>query len=297
MNRAYPVALGVVAVLAAPVGGCAGPSAEPRPQASGSKTVVFVLGTIHGGHVDEAAHYSLHDLGTQIAATRPDVLCGEIQAEHHRTPLEGLFPPEAVFVEHVASESRATFYPSDWRGDFDAAVAAEAAMSQDARQRYEQAQARVKALIRTFRGESLFDLVHDPTLQAATRLAHETRINLAGEAADGHWTTRNRMIVERCLARAADLGARRLTFVFGGDHVFAIEDELRRRFRITTQATARAFVPGRGPVPASVLQRWLANAANLRAVLLDPSTALALRRQIERSGRIDELQRFIAAGN
>jgi hypothetical protein len=84
-------------------------------------------------------------------------------------------------------------------------------MTPEARRRYEELAGQARALMRNFNGVSLFDLVHSAEMQAALRRAHDLRIELAGEAADGFWTTRNATIVRRCLDAAKDLAARRIT--------------------------------------------------------------------------------------
>ena len=79
---------------------------------------VWVLTTAHSFHLKEGFGFTLSDLMNQIAAIKPDLVCGEITAQHYRSNIAGgLYPLENVPIEHAAITAGAVFYPADWRID------------------------------------------------------------------------------------------------------------------------------------------------------------------------------------
>jgi hypothetical protein len=128
-------------------------------------------------------------------------------------------------------------------------------MSEQERKRCERAAAPVARQLERFSGESLFELAHSPSFQKALRNAHETCTREGGEAADGFWRTRNRTIVRRCLQRAHASAPETIVFVFGVDHKYAIEDEVRRADGARVRPVERSFEPRSRRVPEAIVRR------------------------------------------
>jgi hypothetical protein len=83
--------------------------AQPQPSGALSNPAVFLLGTAHDLHFKPESHYSLPDLGNEVEALHPDLICGEITPEAYQGTMEGYFPPEAAYLAEVAPILHARF--------------------------------------------------------------------------------------------------------------------------------------------------------------------------------------------
>lgn len=283
MTTALHILLGIVAAVS-------GQHAAPARHDPG----VFLVGSIHNGHFQESAHYSLQDLRAQVLALDPDLICGEITPEAYQQPLEGYFPPEAAFLDEVARDERRRFAAIDWRMDSarqSEAAAAEPALLKERSKAYAD---KLASQIKAFTGVSLYDFLHSAECLSAIDALYE-QIKGEGTVSDiaaGSWHERNRRMATNCLRAAA--GARRIVVVAGVDHV----PQLRRQFLalgIQTQVPPRHFAPaGQGQVSAAVLSRWQRNLNNLRAILDGslPVSADALVK-VKQGRRIQDLEEAI----
>lgn len=270
----------------------------PQATAAREAPAVFLVGSIHNQHFQDAPHYSIQDLKAQVLALNPDLICGEITPEAYQQPMEGYFPVEAAFLDEVARERGIRFAAIDWR--MDSARQAEAEAGVPARVK-EESDAHTGPLLRrlaAFNGVSLYDFLHSPDSLSNIDVLYE-QIKGEGTLADiaaGSWHERNRHMATNCLRAAA--GTRSVVLVAGIDHV----PQLRRQFRalgIEAQVPPRRFTPaGQGQVPAGVLARWQRNLENLRGLLAGrvPASADALLK-VKQSRRVEDLEEAIRLGS
>jgi hypothetical protein len=237
-------------------------AAQPR----GDSTAVFLVGSFHNNHFQERFHYSMHDLTTQVLALKPDLVCGEIAPEAYQQPLEGYFPPEAVWLDEVAREHAIRFAPMDWRMETARQNEAEDAEPAAVKERARAHGEKLMSGINRFAGTSIYDHLHGDDCLSAIDVMYEQikGENTVGDIAAGSWHERNRRMAANCLNAAA--GAKRIVMVAGIDHV----PQLRRQFLaqgIEAQVPTRRFTPaGQGAGPAAVLARWQRNLENLRGI-------------------------------
>jgi hypothetical protein len=257
-----------------------------------SSPEAFVVGSVHRYHLDASSRYSLTDLDVQLTQMRPDLLCGEITPEHLGTQWEGYYPPEVALVQDVAARLGIPFVAADWRGDSEEARKAEESMAPEAKKRYSTAHEPLLARWKERREESLFDFIHGEEAQRLIRQAHDVRLASGGEAADGFWLTRNRRIVERCMAEASWRHSRRIVFVFGGEHKYAIEDELWKQHGLRAAEVRRQFVPATNELSEAVISRWKDRRTAL-ARLADTGSNAEVREKVLGSHRLEELDLFI----
>jgi len=268
-----------------------GPQAV-RPRAD--IPAVFLVGSFHNNHFQERFHYSMHDLTTQVLALDPDLVCGEIAPEAYQQPLEGYFPPEAVWLDEVARDRGIRFAPMDWRMDTARQTEAEAAEPAAVKARAKAHGEKLMSAINGFSGTSIYDHLHGDDCLSAIDVMYEQikGENTVADIAAGSWHERNRRMAANCLNAAA--GAKRIVLVAGIDHV----PQLRRQFLtrgIEAQVPGRRFTPaGQGAVPGAVLARWQRNLENLRGILDGriPVSADALLK-VKGSRRIQDLEEAI----
>jgi hypothetical protein len=192
--------------------------ANPNPQ-------FFVVGTVHRGHLNGDFMYSLADIKNIIKTIAPDVICGEVAPEAYGTPMRGYFPPEQRIVEAVASAIDAIYTPCDWRAPArDYPI--QAAFPPKNQKIIDEQQAELKREI-ALAGAGDFALIHSAKFQMKIKSIHDEVMAFGGEAADGFWLTRNKNIVKQCLKVADQKLAKRILFVYGIDHKYAVEQELR----------------------------------------------------------------------
>ena len=225
---------------------------------------VFVLGAIHGFHLKAGYGYSYSDLGEQIRAMKPDLVCAGITANDHNGDREAMYPWEVAVVEEGARAAGATFWPADWRPDFAMAEVAvlEAEMTPGEKKAFDEVYAEFMPRFEKA-GDQVFEFCHSPQTQALVETIHDRMIDAGTEAAAGFWETRNQVIVKRCMRKAMDSQSRRVLFVFGAEHKYAIEKYLRRFYRIHAQPVVRLASHGSDPVSADVLARWRRNRDSL----------------------------------
>ena len=259
---------------------------------------IYLIGSVHHYHFEERYHYSLIDLGAQVRSAHPDAVCGEITPEAFNEPMEGNFPPEAAMLAEMAPGWGVRFIPADWRVSFAWQERASQQESSDKAKVAEEAAERRKAMayLQDFSGVSLYDSMNG-SAQYLSLIDHiyEEVVgeNTPSDIAAGAWHERNRKIVENCLTEAGK--AKRIVFVFGGDHLPQLRRQLAAR-GLTAQIPARAFTPaGLGTMPPAVISRWQRNLKNLegiadgrvavsadnRAKVKDTNRAPVLRSEIE----------------
>ncbi len=268
-----------------------GPQAvQPR----GGSPAVFLVGSFHNNHFQERFHYSMHDLATQVLALEPDLVCGEITPEAYKQPLEGYFPPEAVWLDEVARERGIRFAPMDWRMERARQIEAENAEPATVKERARAHGEKLMSGINGFAGASIYDHLHgDDTLSAIDVMYEVIKgENTVADIAAGSWHERNRRMAANCLNAAT--GAKRIVMVAGIDHV----PQLRRQFLargIEAEVPRRRFTPaGQGAVPPAVLARWQRNLENLRRIVdgRAPVSTDALSK-VRGSRRIQDLEEAI----
>lgn len=257
---------------------------------------VILVGTVHNLHLKPQYHYSIPDLGRQIAALHPDLVCGEITPEAYQGPMEGYFPPEAAYLAEIAPGFKARFVPVDWRMARIWQRRAGAMESPEVQKRVEGNMKTLLAWADSYNGPSLFDLVHSRKVLDLTDEQFEQVIgeNTVSDLAAGAWHERNRRIVENALAAATDRD--RVVIVFGSSHIPQLIRQLKAR-GIQPVVAGRLFTPsGPGAVPASVRARWARNLENLRALQEGriPATADDLAK-VKDSHRIQDLEEVLGA--
>ena len=241
-------------------------TAQIRPPAASSNPEVILLGTAHDPHFKAESHYSLADLGSEVEALHPDLICGEITPEAYQGPMEGYFPAEAAYLADIAPALHARFAATDWR-------IAKAWQSRAEEMEPKEVKDKIDALtkeqakqIQSLTEPSLFDFLHTKNLAIADyqfeQLAGE---NTVSDIALGGWHERNRRIVENCLD--ADGSSHRIVIAYGAGHIPQLQRQLAAR-GIMAQIASRRFVPaGIGSVPPSVIARWQRNLNNLKRIL------------------------------
>jgi hypothetical protein len=261
---------------------------------SGSLPEVYLVGTAHDGHFWPEAHYSVNDLRKEIEAIHPEVICGEIASEAYKTPMEGNYPPEAVYLDEIAAVQNARFVPADWRIASAWQGRAQEMMPKALREQWEAAEAQIgKRLKEELKTETVFDFLHGEFVILSKHKFEEVLgENTVGDIALGGWHERNRRIVENCMDASA--GAHRIVIAFGASHIEQLQLQLERR-GITAKIAARSFTPsGMGTVPATVVARWRVNRDNLKAILAgtikvsDDSLS-----KVKDSNRVEELERAL----
>jgi hypothetical protein len=267
-----------------------------RPAAPETRREVFVIGTLHGMHLDAHLRYTLADLAAEVADLRPDLVCAEVTPEHLSGPLRGLYPPEVAVVQEASRRVEAAFVAADWRGDYAAVFRAERGMDPERRYRFDHAHDEVLARLAGWQGTSFFDFIGDVEFQALIARAHAIRVEAGTEVADGFWMTRNREIVRRCITSPRWGGSRRVLFVFGMEHKHAIERVLADEHQIQASPVPRLFSPANAPMSREVVQQWIRDRGALEALLNDPRTDATVRDRVVASGRAAELTAFIEAG-
>lgn len=269
------------------------PSQAPSPA---PKPAVYLVGSIHNMHLDDAFHYSMVDLRAEVLSLKPDLVCGEITPEAYQQPLEGYFPPEAAFLDEVARTEKIRFAPVDWRMDSARQAEADAAEPAAVKEKAKAQGDILRAGIKAFSGVSLYDFIHSAESLRIVDVMYE-EIKGEGTVSDiaaGSWHERNRRMATNCLKAAS--GATRVVIVAGIDHV----PQLRRQFGalgIEGQVPPRGFTPGgQGQMPASVLSRWRRNLNNLRGIVAGtvPASADELLK-VKQSRRIQDLDEAIRA--
>ncbi|HEV2400467.1 MAG TPA: hypothetical protein VGS27_26245 [Candidatus Sulfotelmatobacter sp.] len=257
---------------------------------------VYLVGTAHDGHFWPEAHYSINDLRKEIETIRPQVVCGEIAPEAYKTPMEGYYPPEAVYLDEIAPVLNARFVAADWRIASAWQGRAQELMPKEVRAQWEASEAEIgKQLKEALKTQTVFDFLHADFVVLSKRKFED----LLGENTDadialGGWHERNRRIVENCLD--ASHGAQRVVIAFGASHIEQLQLQLER-VGITAKIPPRYFTPaGMGTVPGSVITRWRANRDNLKGILAGTikvsNDALS---KVKDSNRVQELDRAIAA--
>ena len=266
-------------------------TAEPTKQVPD----VYLVGTAHDGHFWPEAHYSLNDLRKEIESVRPQEICGEITPEAYKTPMEGYYPPEAVYLDEIAPALQARFVPADWRIASAWQGRAQEMMPKEVREQWEAFEGEIgKQLKDALKTETVFDFLHGNFVVLSKRKFEEVLgENTDGDIALGGWHERNRRIVENCLDASA--GAQRIVIAFGASHIEQLEAQLERR-GIAAKIPPRSFTPaGMGSVPASVVARWQLNRDNLKAIL-DGSLSVSndSLSKVKDSNRVQDLERALA---
>ncbi len=271
--------------------------ARSQPTASSSSLVVTLLGTAHDLHFKPESYYSLADLGDELGALHPDLICGEIAPEAYNGAMEGYFPPEAAYVAETAPTLHARFAPTDWRIAKAWQTRAEQMEPKEIKNKLDALTKEEAQQIQSNSEPSLFDYLHTKGLAIADyqfeQLAGE---NTVTDIALGAWHERNRRIVENCLD--AEGAARRIVFVYGFGHIPELQRQLAAR-GITAQIATRLFVPaGMGNVPPSVVARWRRNLDNLERIL-DGSLVVSHDSfdKVKDSHRVQDLQSALRTYN
>ncbi|NTV76214.1 MAG: TraB/GumN family protein [Holophaga sp.] len=266
--------------------------------APGRTPEVHLVGVIHNLHFSPRSHYSLADLREQILALEPDLICGEITPEALGGPMEGYFPPEAVFLAEMAPRWRMRFSAVDWRMDSALQEKAERGEPADVAERAGRMDQAFGEGLAAFAGASLYDFVHLPSTLEQVDLKFEKVIgeNTVSDLAAGSWHERNRRIVANSLAAAE--GARRILIVFGASHLPQLVRQLEAR-GIKARIAPRRFQPGGSTaVPRPVVERWRRNLENLKGVRDGRIAASAdALLKVRRSNRVRDLEQAIQASS
>ena len=260
---------------------------------SANKPEVFLIGTIHEMHLDPANRYSIPDLLAQIAALRPDIVCGEITPEAFGGVMEGYFPPEAACLAQMAAKMNYRFVPVDWRLDSQTQSKAEREFPEEVKVKMQELVAQGTAHKKADLA-SAYDFFNGKNnLETIDRFFEE----IVGkdpviELAQGAWHRRNRTIVENGLAAAGP--GQRVVFALGSDHLPGLQRELKAR-GVEAVIAKRQFVPcNSNRVDDDVRQRWqrnLDNLRNIRAGLVQTSEDNVLK--AKNSKRPESLQKAI----
>ena len=265
--------------------------AQPQPHATSSGPEIFLLGTAHDLHFKPESHYSLADLGQEVVALHPDLICGEITPEAYQGPTEGYFPPEAAYLAELAPSIHARFAATDWRIAHAWQTRAEEMEPKDVRDKVEALTQDVAKQMQAQSEPSLFDFLHTKGVAIADyQFEQLTGENTVSDIAMGGWHERNRRIVENCLD-AAGTGSRRIVIAYGAGHIPTLQRQLAAR-GITAQIASRLFVPaGMGTMSAPVIARWQRNLENLRRIL-DGSVAVShdSKDKVKDSHRVQDLK-------
>ena len=261
------------------------------PQNSDSNISAYVLGTFHKLHLLEGV-FSLSDLEQQIQSLNPQLICAEISERHFGTKLAGVYPPEGVAIENFASRIGAKFLPTDWRGDPKEEDAAVAALSKEERIRFNKSHDKVIAAFPKVPSQ-WFDFVKFEA-QAMFREAHDNRIAIGTEVADGFWLARNQMIVNNCMKYAKKEKIERVLFAYGAEHKYIIEDYLSSVHGITALKFEKNYVHSDNPLDALVISKWESQISDLNQMLADPSVDSTIKAWITDSKRIEDISNFVS---
>lgn len=264
----------------------------PLPSKKLKKPEVFLVGTIHEMHFDAKHRYSLADLESQIRALKPDLICGEIEPEAFKQPMEGYFPPEQAFLAEMAQSWGVCYVPVDWRLDLATQEQAEARESEAVLKAREQLEAKMQAYLSSLKNDSFYDTLHHPKVMAFQDELWEKIIapNPVSETAAGCWQERNQRAVVKGLAARGD--ARRIVFVFGSAHLPTLQRLLKKQ-GIQAQIAPRLFTPkGVQSVSPAVLARWKRNLDNLKSIREGKLTVSpdALAKARKRTSRVEGLE-------
>jgi hypothetical protein len=261
---------------------------------TGGLPEVYLVGTAHDGHFWPEAHYSVNDLRKEMEAINPQVICGEIAPEAYKTPMEGYYPPEAVYLDEIVPALKARFVPADWRIASAWQGRAQEMMPKALREQWEASEAEIgRQLKKALKTETVFDFLHGDFVTLSKQKFEELLgENTVGDIALGGWHERNRRIVENCLDAAA--GAHRIVIAFGASHIEQLQPQLAKR-GITAKIAPRFFTPlGMGDVPASVVARWRLNRDNLTAILAGTiKVSEDSLSKVKDSNRVQELERAL----
>ena len=239
---------------------------EGRQDILNPKPEIFIVGTIHSMHFNPEYNYSIIDLQTQISALNPDLVCGEIAPEAFDQVTEGYFPPEAAFLEEMASVLHYRFVPVDWRLDYATQERANSVYPVSVKEKLAPFASTYFARMNESASQSIYDAIHSEINIAVIDSVFEQIIGAdpVAEIAHGNWNERNRHIAENGMNAARD--ARRIVFVFGSDHI----PQIRRQLNILgfePQIPKRMFVPSNNfKVPNVVIERWKRNLENLKLI-------------------------------
>ena len=266
--------------------------AQTRPTATTSNPEVFLLGTAHDLHFQVENHYSLADLGNEVEALHPDLICGEITPEAYQGPMEGYFPPEAAFLAEIAPALHARFAATDWRITHAWQRRAEEMQPKEVQDKLEALTEDAARQRQSQTDPSLFDFLHTKGVAIADHQFEQVvGENTVSDLAMGGWHERNRRIVENCLDAAAGAGRIVIVVVYGAGHIPQLQRQLAAR-GVTAQIASRRFVPtGMGNVPPSVIARWQRNLNNLKRIL-DGSLAVSRDSldKVKDSHRVQDLE-------
>ena len=265
-------------------------TAQSQPTTDSSNQEVILLGTAHDLHFKAESHYSLVDLRNEVAALRPDLICGEMTPEAYQGPMEGYFPPEAAYLAEVAPTLHARFAATDWRITHAWQSRAEEMEPKEVKDKLDELTKETGKQMQSQVEPTLFDFLHTEGVAIADyQFEQVIGENTVSDIAMGGWHERNRRIVENCLD--ADAGSRRIVVVYGAAHIPQLQRQLAAR-GITAQIASRLFVPGgMGSVPSSVIARWQRNLDNLNGIL-DGSIAVShdSLEKVKDSHRIQDLE-------
>lgn len=220
---------------------------------------VFVLATVHGFHHKKDFGYPLTDLMSHIKSYKPDIVCFEVTPEHYGKDEEAFYyPSEVPAVIAAAKEVNAIAWPSDWRPhpsskDIEAAISE---MTTEEKKAYDNAYRDFMPRLKSARGPKMFDFWHSPEAMNLIRIVHNRMIAAATDIGAGFWDTRNQMITKRCMRKAKEIKAKTVVFAFGGDHKYAIEDNLQQFYKIKPAQVKRTIPSSQLPLPAFVKNQW-----------------------------------------
>lgn len=255
---------------------------------------VYAVVSYHEFHLKKELGYSFVDLGAEVIALKPDLICGEIQEQDYRGPMEGYYPPEAAYLDSLAQENGLVFSPSDWRGDFIETQKADEALTPQERSELHS----LKDIPDDFQREAMkdpFTAIHGPKFQEAIARFHDRRIAIGTELVDGYWIARNQVIVKKCMRKAQSIKAKTVVFVFGGHHKYIIEKYLKKYYGIEAAPVKKLYIPTNKPVADPVTERWKKNRKELIRLMNDRKTLPSIKAMIQDSSRIDKLLPLIEA--
>jgi hypothetical protein len=241
----------------------------------------LALGAAHKYHVENNYHYSLSDFVQAITVIKPDLICGEVTPEAFGSELRGYFPPEQRVVEEVAKRIHATYVPSDWR-----AIVPPTHKDPATERKLKELQAAAAREILEA-GDEEFAFRHSEKHQREIKAFHDLVIHADGEGADGFWLTRNKKIVDRCLDAALRTKAKRVLFVFGGDHNYIIKDILES-IKCTVTGVPKIVHSSQQKLDLDLVPLWAADRKRLEKIL--QSDDASLKDQIQGSGSIQEIR-------
>ncbi len=268
---------------------CAFLSACAAPSVRKAKPIeLTVVPTIHRNHLDPEWKYSLADLVATVNAFRPDLLCVELAADATVSPEEGIFPAEAVYLDEVFRAKGVPVVAADWRAPRETYAGVTIETDEEARK------LRRVFLGKVNREEDRLGYLISHFGKMYTKDLHEMFILKHGDAAAGFWRERNRRIVENCFQAIQSYKAKRIVFAFGADHLYALEENIRKRMGIVYKYTTPIRTSDPIVIPNSVLSRWTKNLGSLESLIDNPKTPEDIRIRIRETHRIQELKEFIA---